>query len=49
MTDHAMSLMGLSDTEKLAIYGIVAGVLHLGNIMFEDDPASKGPSQHALL
>jgi len=42
VTDHAMSLMGLSDAEKLAIYGIVAGVLHLGNAMFEEDPVSKG-------
>ena len=49
MTDHAMSLMGLSDGEKLAIYGVVAGVLHLGNAMFEDDPASKGLYQHAIL
>ena len=45
VTDHAMSLMGFSDAEKLAVYGIVAGVLHLGNIMFEDDSASKGSSQ----
>jgi len=42
LTDQAMTHMGLSDSEKLAIYGIVAGVLHLGNIMFEDDPAAKG-------
>lgn len=42
LTDRAMTRMGLSDVEKLAIYGIVAGVLHLGNICFEDDPASKG-------
>ena len=45
LTDKAMSHLGLSDTEKLAIYGIVAGVLHLGNIMFQDDPGSKGWSQ----
>ena len=37
-----MTHLGLSDAEKLAIYGIVAGVLHLGNAMFEDDPGSKG-------
>jgi myosin-6 len=42
LTDRAMTHMGMSDAEKLAIYGIVAGVLHLGNITFEDDPASKG-------
>jgi len=44
LTDQAMTHMGLSDAEKLAIYGIVAGVLHLGNIMFEEDPGSKGCS-----
>jgi len=42
LTDQAMTHMGLSESEKLAIYGIVAGVLHLGNIMFNDDPAAKG-------
>lgn len=42
LTDDAMSHMGLTDAEKLAIYGIVAGVLHLGNVVFEDDPATKG-------
>jgi len=53
LTDQAMTHMGLSDAEKLAIYGIVAGVLHLGNAMFEDDPGSKGQSSahvtHSLL
>ena len=42
LTDQAMTHMGLSESEKLAIYGIVAGVLHLGNLMFNDDPATKG-------
>ena len=42
ITDKAMTLMGVSDSEKMAIYGIVAGVLHLGNVFFEDDPESKG-------
>lgn len=42
LMDRAMTHMGLSDAEKLAIYGIVAGVLHLGNIVFEEDPGSKG-------
>jgi len=37
-----MTRMGMSDGEKLGIYGIVAGVLHLGNVCFEDDAASKG-------
>lgn len=42
LTDSAMSSMGLNDSERLAIYGIVAGVLHLGNVSFEEDPQSKG-------
>ena len=35
--DNAMTNMGMNDNEKLAIYQVVAGVLHLGNIMFEED------------
>jgi Myosin head (motor domain) len=42
LTDRAMTRMGINDGEKVAIYAIVAGVLHLGNISFEDDPATKG-------
>ncbi|KRT78219.1 Myosin head, partial [Oryctes borbonicus] len=30
--------MGISDDDKLQIYTMVAAVLHLGNIEFEDDP-----------
>ncbi|ELT99775.1 hypothetical protein CAPTEDRAFT_154601 [Capitella teleta] len=41
LTDRAMSSMGMSDNEKLAIYSVVAGVLHLGNICFEDDHDDK--------
>lgn len=36
--DAALSRMGLSDDEKLQMYTLVAAVLHLGNIEFEDDP-----------
>jgi len=36
LTDDAMTHMGLSDDDKLAIYAIIAGVLHLGNVSFED-------------
>jgi len=36
LTDDAMTHMGLSDADKLAIYTIIAGVLHLGNVSFED-------------
>lgn len=32
-----MSMMGMTDKERLSIYTIVAGVLHLGNITFEED------------
>lgn len=36
--DDALSRLGLSDTAKLEIYSLVAGVLHLGNISFEEIP-----------
>ena len=39
-TDQAMSHMGMNDNEKMAIYTIVAGVLHLGNVTFEEDENS---------
>ena len=35
--DKAMTSMGMNENEKLAIYTVVAGVLHLGNIYFEED------------
>lgn len=34
----ALSRLGLSDNEKLQIYTMVAAVLHLGNIEFEENP-----------
>lgn len=37
LTDDAMTHMGLSDSEKLTIYTIIAGVLHLGNVSFEEN------------
>jgi len=40
--DQAMTHMALTDNDKLAIYSVIAGVLHLGNVAFEDDPQSKG-------
>ncbi|ESN91883.1 hypothetical protein HELRODRAFT_104176 [Helobdella robusta] len=42
LTDQAMSHMGLSEEEKCSIYGVVAGVLHLGNVQFEENLESKG-------
>lgn len=36
--DKALGRVGLSDSQKLDIYGLVAAVLHLGNIQFEEIP-----------
>ncbi|KAK0045573.1 unconventional myosin-VI [Biomphalaria pfeifferi] len=35
--DAAMKHLGFSDADRLGIYGLVAGILHLGNIAFEDN------------
>lgn len=38
-----MTKMGMSDSEKEAIFGLVAAVMHLGNILFEENhDDSKG-------
>lgn len=37
LTDDAMTHMGMTDAEKLAIYTIIAGVMHLGNVVFEEN------------
>jgi myosin-6 len=37
-TDKALSNLGMSESEKLAIYAAVAAVLHLGNVVFEENP-----------
>ena len=37
LTDHAMTTLGIGEEEKLHIYTIVAGVLHLGNVLFEEE------------
>ena len=34
--------MGLSEAEKASIYGVVAGVLHLGNVEFEEEGGARG-------
>ncbi|CAG2101607.1 unnamed protein product [Medioppia subpectinata] len=45
-TDDALAHFGVSEADRLAIYRIVAAVLHLGNICFEDSAEdSKGGSQ----
>ena len=36
-TDAAMTQCGVAEAEKSRIYGIVAAVLHLGNIRFESN------------
>lgn len=36
--EKALSRFGLTGGDRLAIYTVVATVLHLGNIQFEDDP-----------
>lgn len=44
--DQALTRLGLSDKDKLDIYTIVAAVLHLGNVTFEDNPEdTKGGCQ----
>ncbi|KAG7260401.1 hypothetical protein CRUP_006338 [Coryphaenoides rupestris] len=39
---EAMRRIGLDDTEKLNLFRVVAGVLHLGNIDFEETGSSSG-------
>lgn len=36
--DGALSRLGLNENERLQIYTMVAAVLHLGNIEFEENP-----------
>ena len=36
--DKALSHIGLSEGNRIEIYGLVAAVLHLGNIIFEENP-----------
>ncbi|KAK7142086.1 hypothetical protein R3I94_011700 [Phoxinus phoxinus] len=38
----AMKRIGLDDTEKLNLFRVVAGVLHLGNIDFEETGSTSG-------
>lgn len=33
--DHAMSKLGMLETEKTEFYEVIAGILHLGNVEFE--------------
>lgn len=36
--DEALLRLGMSETTKFEIYALVAGILHLGNITFEENP-----------
>ena len=56
-TDSALARFGVNDTDRIAMYKIVAAVLHLGNIQFEDNPDDNrggcrvrvdGPARTAL-
>lgn len=38
LLDTALTRLGLHEKEKIEIYSLVAAVLHLGNIEFEDNP-----------
>ena len=37
---HSMTHVGLSEKEKIAIFTVVAAVLHLGNVAFEENTES---------
>ncbi|XP_035438425.2 myosin heavy chain 95F isoform X2 [Spodoptera frugiperda] len=39
---QALARVGLSEEERLAVYGVVSGVLHLGNVQFEEDSGARG-------
>ncbi|XP_011152240.2 myosin heavy chain 95F isoform X2 [Harpegnathos saltator] len=44
--DQAFTRLGLTDAERMDLYTMVASVLHLGNITFEDNPEdTKGGSR----
>ncbi|NWU65217.1 MYO6 protein, partial [Pterocles burchelli] len=44
----AMKKIGLDDAEKLDLFRVVAGVLHLGNIDFEEAGSTSGEMKHKL-
>ncbi|XP_055307856.1 myosin heavy chain 95F-like [Sitodiplosis mosellana] len=54
--DEALSRLGMSQATKFDIYALIAGVLHLGNISFEENPEDAGggcqvskSSEHSIL
>ncbi|XP_049870051.1 myosin heavy chain 95F isoform X2 [Pectinophora gossypiella] len=40
--NQALTRVGLTEDEKKSVYSVVAAVLHLGNVQFEDDGGAKG-------
>ncbi len=44
----AMKKIGLGDMEKLNMFRVVAGVLHLGNIDFEEAGSTSGKRRASL-
>lgn len=46
---EAMKKIGLDDTEKLNLFRVVAGVLHLGNIDFEEAGSTSGEHAESLI
>ena len=40
--DEAMAKMGITEPDRMATYMLVAAVLHLGNVAFEDADDVKG-------
>lgn len=43
-----MKKIGLDETEKLDLFRVVAGVLHLGNIDFEETGSTSGRTDAVL-
>ena len=53
VTANAMDMIGMSPDEKFAVFRLLAGLLHLGNVTFTADPeegafVAPGPSREAL-
>lgn len=42
VVENCMSKLGIDAAERMKLYRVVAAVLHLGNISFEDSGDSKG-------
>lgn len=40
--DTALTNVGVSNEEKVKVYKILAAILHLGNVIFEENPSMDG-------